>query len=431
MTLMLLATLTQGGCQSAGPTGVVPGPDAPQEDGCAIIVDELDKLQVDVSAGFDSAVATFDANAQVDRLKSIKSNFDAIQNDYQLMSRNLCRDQKSGAIDSASYARHRYCLDQQFMAMRAFDRTLSLVEKSNDPNHVTHLLESNNQWLASLQQCFDNARNAPDAFAGLTRGVEAHDTIKLQPDGCMTSNTGYVMGGAMRLVSNNGQIPLTCQKINLEAELTCERQTQPGVYSPVASCNGATLRQGDRFKVSVSTTQDANLYFFLSNSTGQFQMFFPTKDTSNRTRGGARYKLPQDNPNDPDRAWLYLDDVTNVIENIMIVAASAPIQELEEHRDINDPGGKGVFTQKAQGIRGRIEPIASRGGRIEPIASRGRRIEPIASRGRRIEPIASRGADYQGGTMLLAAEDNNVQLDSRITTDGFDAVAVEFTIQHK
>ncbi len=422
-TLMVLCLLL---CSCTG-TPVVPSEDAVQSDSsfrCEPVLDEFEKVHIDAEAAFENAFTKIGAGGNYDRVRELKTSFDSLQNDYQLLNNNLCKDFEAKRIDADTYSRHRFCMDRALLAMRAVQQTLSVTPENPDPQHMAWLLDTKLDWLRENLACNDRAVSEPEKFLVGTRGgvVSNPDApVVLQPvNGCTTTNSGVIGGGSLTLVPQGSQSLQTCQSVALQATLLCQRQTSPGQYVEVPNCNGSSLREGDRFKVDFRTNIDASVYFFLYNSTGQFQMFFPDKNTPNQTQSNTSYQLP------PGDNWIALDNVSNVMEHLQIVASTYPLKELEEQRGANiPPTPKGTPQKTVRKMRGRIEPLATR-GRIEPLATRGR-----------IEPLATRGGIYNGGTLVLEASTPGKTAPAagalppvKINATGQDVAVVEFIIRH-
>lgn len=170
----------------------------------------------------------------------------------------------------------------------------------------------------------------------------------------VVSRGGTVNGGSMTLDTGGAEFVST--PLTLTAALICERNTPEG-FVAVDPCHEAELTQGDRFKVSFTTSAAAHVYFYLFNGRNQFQMFFPPPGISNRTVAGREYFLPA------GEGWIVLDAVGGVLERVQIAASIHPINELESLRGLNLPAGPdGELQRQAVRTRGRLEPVIERGG---------------------------------------------------------------------
>jgi len=199
-----------------------------------------------------------------------------------------------------------------------------------NPQRVGWLLENH---LALIQRGFDCGRE--QVVADDPRGVKRVKGLTLEGSAGST-------------------------ELSLEASLLCQRQTSSGSYENVASCQGATLKEDDRFKVTFKVDDTARVYIFVYNSTGQFQMLFPDQGIDNELVAGREYTLPS------GTEWFELDEVSGVTEYIQVVVAKGKVAELEKLRGLRLPPGK----QRTQALQARaiLEPIISRG--VKPKANK-------------------------------------------------------------
>ena len=109
--------------------GQKPDPNlAEKKDPCAITLEEIDTLKVDVDAKLDTAMVEFAGSTKIDKLKNVKNNFDSIQNDYQLMNQRLCQDVEAGRITKEAVrtllARHPHDHDRLGNSLGHLDKGL-------------------------------------------------------------------------------------------------------------------------------------------------------------------------------------------------------------------------------------------------------------------------------------------------------------------
>ncbi len=147
--------------------------------------------------------------------------------------------------------------------------------------------------------------------------------------------------------------------VQLSASLVCQRKTDTG-YDNVPDCDGASLTEGDRFKVAFRAEPDAVVYVFLSNTAGQFQTLFPAQGVANRTQAAERYSLP------PGEEWFTLDATSGILEHILVVAAKGVIEDLELLRGANLPPIRGRRpAPQGRHARALLDPLVVRG--IKPV----------------------------------------------------------------
>ena len=113
----------------------------------------------------------------------------------------------------------------------------------------------------------------------------------------------------------------------LNASLQCQFKDSTGRYQPYPDCNGATLTEGDRFRVILSSKKDAYVYLFHSNDKGERAMLFPDPGINNHLRGSVEYVIPAED-------WYELDENGGVKEQVRVIASHSPIPALEEARGL-------------------------------------------------------------------------------------------------
>ena len=142
----------------------------------------------------------------------------------------------------------------------------------------------------------------------------------------------------------------TDNKQQINASLQCEFQSSEG-YMPYPDCNGASLKEGDRFRVILSAPHGAYVYLFLSNSHGDRVMLFPDPSSDNRMRAGAEYVIPGDD-------WYTLDENGGTTENIKVIAAKKRIPTLEKARgiELNTKALATIQKMSFRGVRKTVKP---------------------------------------------------------------------------
>ncbi len=413
------AVLVLGSWGCTGPGVVIPSGDEEGASSCRGMRDEIEQTRTAVGGRFETAMVEMGGAVEVERLKEVRGHFDGIQRDYQLKTEALCGDLERGAIDAVAYGRRRYCLDQQLTAMRVLDRLLAGASSAQDPQHFVWLLESRIDWLEQTTVCLENAEARPEVFDGLedaTRGGrQVAGAPTPQPAGCRTSSRGFYNGGTLTLEPQEGGG--FCQELKVEVELVCKRKVGPDRFEDVVGCNGANLKEYDRFKVRFKANRPVYIYFNLSNSTGQYQMFFPRPQDDNRFEAGVLGQAPVEGD------WIELDEMAGVLEQLQVVASVHPIRELEDERGLDippQPGGR--FDRKASRTRGKMEPSATRGG--------GGQVEGGETGSAKMEPSATRGGRYKGASEAIDNKGQEGTRPDRIVAEDFDVVTVEFVIRH-
>jgi hypothetical protein len=138
------------------------------------------------------------------------------------------------------------------------------------------------------------------------------------------------------------------QQIN--ASLQCEFQSSEG-YMAYPDCNGASLKEGDRFRVILSAPRGAYVYLFLNNSHGDRVMLFPDPNSDNHMRPGVEYVIPGSD-------WYTLDENGGTTENIKVIASKKPIPALEQARgmDLNTKALATIQKMSFRGVRKTVRP---------------------------------------------------------------------------
>lgn len=278
---------------------------------------QLSRALDDIDGHFDRALAESNQDLALARTHAL---FSELRDKSDLTGQTLCAPELPVESRRAGIL----CLDQRLAALEQIDALLVGAEAGLQPEQIQWRLDAKVDWLAATVRCQTEAMST-------NRGAEA------------THKEALSLGAPLRL----------------EASLVCERQTAPDTFEALERCNGASLKQGDRFKISVNTSTPAHLYFYLYNGSGQFQVFFPDKGIDNKTTAETDYALP-------DRGWMTLDQVGGVLEHVLVVASLDPIEELEALRGANiPPTREGDVAPSARRIRGIIEPLVTRGANLE------------------------------------------------------------------
>ena len=120
---------------------------------------------------------------------------------------------------------------------------------------------------------------------------------------------------------------------------------------PYPDCNGASLKEGDRFRVILSAPRGAYVYLFLNNSHGDRVMLFPDPNSDNHMRPGVEYVIPGSD-------WFVLDENGGTTENIKVIAAKKPIPALEQARgiDLNTKALALIQKMSFRGVRKTVKP---------------------------------------------------------------------------
>ena len=142
----------------------------------------------------------------------------------------------------------------------------------------------------------------------------------------------------------------TINKQTINASLQCEFQSSEG-YMPYPDCNGASLKEGDRFRVILSAPNGAYVYLFLSNSHGDRVMLFPDPGSDNRMRAGSEYVIPGND-------WYTLDENGGTTENIKVIASKTRIPVLEKSRgiELNTNAIATIQKMSFRGVRKTVKP---------------------------------------------------------------------------
>jgi hypothetical protein len=141
-------------------------------------------------------------------------------------------------------------------------------------------------------------------------------------------------------------------ELGLEVTARCEQKTATG-FAPVRDCAQTPLSAGDRLRLTVAPSSPAHVYVMAWNSKGQFQMLHPAPDEDNLVRGSL--VLPHDD-------WLVLDEIGDVTEHLVVVAATKRQSHLELLRGVDLPPRTGTHDADALvATRGFLGEVRARG----------------------------------------------------------------------
>jgi hypothetical protein len=116
-------------------------------------------------------------------------------------------------------------------------------------------------------------------------------------------------------------------KVVVNASLQCMFKSDDSTYLPYPDCDGASLKEGDRFRVILSSPQKSFIYLFLTNDHGDRVMLFPDVGVNNQLKANVEYVIPGED-------WYELDENGGVKENIRLIASRNRIIPLEEARGL-------------------------------------------------------------------------------------------------
>ena len=307
---------------------------------CPVQVNSVHSTAMTVGAELTGVIQGVGGQAGFEQVSRFDTRFDNIQRDYQLAGQSLCQQLTNKTIDLKEYNRRQACGAQLLNQMRVLEMTLEHVAALQDPRRLDWLLESKMLGIEDAIQCTPPQKETMGevAVGSHTRGIKTEQV------------------GNLSLTPDPKSAPPST-RIKLDAAIVCQRQTEPGTFAPLPECNGAQMREDDRFQITFSSNQRAWFYAFIYNGSGQFQTLFPNSTTAaNVMEPGSSYTLPGQ-----DR-WWSLDEVAGVLEHIQLVAAVAPVPELEALRGADaPPNSDGTLPVVANKARGKIEPSVVRG----------------------------------------------------------------------
>ena len=240
-----------------------------------------------------------------------------------------------------------------------------------------------------------------DAKGQLNDAKGQLDDAKGQLSGAVGGLKGDAMGMAMDMVEEAVDLP----EIAIDAQLVCQRQTSPGQFEDMAECDGAEMREDDRFQIKFSVNAPTHLYLMVYNGSGQFQMPFPDKGVANLVMPSTGYTLPGKD------LWWSIDEHAGFLEHIQMVASITRISELDALRGADyAPSAYGKLPEVAQRTRGKLEGVTTRGVKMGG-----------AGGAQRVALIP----DESTADTIVKPVDTD-----KLFTEGPGLVAVEFTIDH-
>lgn len=177
------------------------------------------------------------------------------------------------------------------------------------------------------------------------------------------------------------------EKISVDLSIIAERDTGSGA-KVIPVYEGSTLLSGDRFRLQVKLSQDAYLYAFIFDSSGQAIMIYPETEelfpdlkaagivTQARSTGSRSILIPPAPRPGADPFWFVLDQNTGT-ESFYVAASLVPLRNIEElTRKIGAAGAAGREASKrlASTLRDRSQRTRLAGdgqGQVEVIQGRG------------------------------------------------------------
>lgn len=130
------------------------------------------------------------------------------------------------------------------------------------------------------------------------------------------------------------------EKISLDLSIIAERDTASG-SKVIPVSEGSTLLSGDRFRLKVKLSQDAYLYAFIFDSSGQAIMLYPGVEdlfpdlkaagvvTQARSSASGSVLIPPAPGRGADPFWFFLDKNTGT-ESFYVAASLVPLKNIEE-----------------------------------------------------------------------------------------------------
>jgi len=299
----------------------------------------------------------------------------------------VCQQADKGDLAVAEYERYKACLENAIAAAEEMESQLKMPNSLGAANQAAWALQADAYSIVENAKC---ERPSEQEAAAMVAQADGGTGQSGAASGTKERGVKMKQKGAMTLVAAD-DANMAPKTVSLEGYLLCQRRQADGSYVDVPQCNRSTLTEGDRIKFGFKTSQDARVYLFLYNDTGQFQMIFPAPGIDNEAIGGEKYFLPPD-------SWLELDDVSGVTEYIHLVAAAHKVAELEKLRGADVPPNQQREVQ-------------------------------LATRGK-LEGFMRRGVKQPTKTITLQAGAQNVTT-APVNVEDLDVVGVEFEIRHE
>lgn len=178
--------------------------------------------------------------------------------------------------------------------------------------------------------------------------------------------------------------------------------------------DGATVRNGQKFKIRIQPNSDCHLYVLLYDSQGRASVLFPHQKIglSNSVRGGVSYEIPE------ATKWYWFDDTPGT-ETFYIVASYGPLSDLD-----------GIVAKMQQAGRQDVQLASAAKRQIEGVITRGMTAKSSANYQPKGFSIQERGV---GGVMDVGwgvGEAFNTQEIDNVVT-GHATVVKKVTLQHR
>jgi hypothetical protein len=181
-----------------------------------------------------------------------------------------------------------------------------------------------------------------------------------RPDGTVKAVGASVPRAAVPAAIDDEDRARQPEQLALTVVAHCERRTGEFSMAPVRDCAQTPLTSGDRVRLSVTPSAAAHLYVMAYNSRGQFQMLFPAPGEDNVLEGDSAVTVP-------GTGWMELDDVKDVTEHLVVVAATARQGHLELLRGVDIPPRTGLHNADALvRTRGFLGEVRARGFKMPP-----------------------------------------------------------------
>jgi hypothetical protein len=207
--------------------------------------------------------------------------------------------------------------------------------------------KSKNTHVASTSNLKNSKPNtSPNKSTKVTK-EEPPTEIASAPKGSTSAgkNTNKVDQKKIDKEDHQMELKSSSKAIVINASLQCQfKSKQTNQYLLYPDCNGAALKEGDRFRVILSSPDESYVYMFLSNDNGDRVMLFPDPGVVNKLQGNIEYVIPGED-------WYELDENGGVKEQIRLIASRDPITALEESRGLS-LNTKALQTIKEMSFRG-------------------------------------------------------------------------------
>ena len=211
-----------------------------------------------------------------------------------------------------SYFREAYRIEENSKSL--FYIAASKDKMSNDGENCTERLLA---WERYMDICGGRAGYCDSAW--VKSANKQYSGVK---NGCRTITKNQAEP------SKNSTKDASTTVMEMDTSFFCQLQLEPGVFRDLESCNGATLKENDRVKFSVTPRTSGYFYLVLYNESGQAQLVYPSSLDRNYLSEGKRYSFP--NPDNNDGVpWFAVDEVKGVTEVLSLILSKQKIPELE------------------------------------------------------------------------------------------------------